>query len=194
MLEPDTFDVATPAVQLRVLSVGDDAPMALCLHGFPTRRTGGARLRRCWSTRAGGWSHRSCGATRRRRSPGQQLPRRCADGRCAAGARRGRRDGAARRDHRARLGHGGRGARRDAGQPVREGGGGIRPPHRSARRVVGYPMSAALSRRGPRNCCEAVHPVLPVALAAENVPPNGWCPARLWRKWSPGYRAENTAT
>ena len=36
MLEPDTFDVATPAVQLRVLSWGpEDAPIALCLHGFP---------------------------------------------------------------------------------------------------------------------------------------------------------------
>ena len=36
MLEPDTIDVATPAVQLRVLSWGpEDAPIALCLHGFP---------------------------------------------------------------------------------------------------------------------------------------------------------------
>jgi pimeloyl-ACP methyl ester carboxylesterase len=36
MVEPDTIDVATPAVQLRVLSWGsEDAPIALCLHGFP---------------------------------------------------------------------------------------------------------------------------------------------------------------
>ena len=34
--EPDTFDVATPAVQLRVLTWGPEgAPIALCLHGFP---------------------------------------------------------------------------------------------------------------------------------------------------------------
>jgi hypothetical protein len=36
MLERHTIDVATPAVQLRVLSWGpEDAPIALCLHGFP---------------------------------------------------------------------------------------------------------------------------------------------------------------
>lgn len=36
MLEPETIDVATPAVQLRVLSWGPEyAPIALCLHGFP---------------------------------------------------------------------------------------------------------------------------------------------------------------
>ena len=36
MHEPETIDVATPAVQLRVLTWGpEDAPIALCLHGFP---------------------------------------------------------------------------------------------------------------------------------------------------------------
>jgi pimeloyl-ACP methyl ester carboxylesterase len=36
VLEPETLDVATPAVQLRVLSWGPEgAPIALCLHGFP---------------------------------------------------------------------------------------------------------------------------------------------------------------
>ena len=41
MLEPDTLDVATPAVQLRVLSWGpEDAPIALCLHGFPDTARG----------------------------------------------------------------------------------------------------------------------------------------------------------
>jgi pimeloyl-ACP methyl ester carboxylesterase len=36
MLEPETIDVATPAVQLRVQSWGPEgAPIALCLHGFP---------------------------------------------------------------------------------------------------------------------------------------------------------------
>jgi pimeloyl-ACP methyl ester carboxylesterase len=34
--EPETIDVATPTVRLRVLTWGpEDAPMALCLHGFP---------------------------------------------------------------------------------------------------------------------------------------------------------------
>ncbi len=36
MLEPEWIDVTTPAVQLRALSWGSkDAPIALCLHGFP---------------------------------------------------------------------------------------------------------------------------------------------------------------
>jgi len=36
MLEPDTIDVATPSVRLRVQTWGpEDAPIALCLHGFP---------------------------------------------------------------------------------------------------------------------------------------------------------------
>ncbi len=36
MLEPETLDVTTPGVTLRVLSWGpDDAPIVLCLHGFP---------------------------------------------------------------------------------------------------------------------------------------------------------------
>ena len=45
MLEPDTIDVATPAVQLRVLSWGpEDAPIALCLHGFPDTAYGWRRV------------------------------------------------------------------------------------------------------------------------------------------------------
>ncbi len=36
MIEPDWIDVATPTVQLRALTWGlPDAPIALCLHGFP---------------------------------------------------------------------------------------------------------------------------------------------------------------
>jgi len=36
MGQPDWFDVATPSVQLRVLTWGPpDGPIALCLHGFP---------------------------------------------------------------------------------------------------------------------------------------------------------------
>jgi pimeloyl-ACP methyl ester carboxylesterase len=36
MLEPEWLDVATPTVQLRALTWGpEDAPIALCLHGFP---------------------------------------------------------------------------------------------------------------------------------------------------------------
>jgi pimeloyl-ACP methyl ester carboxylesterase len=36
MPEPDWIDVATPSVQLRALTWGpSDAPIALCLHGFP---------------------------------------------------------------------------------------------------------------------------------------------------------------
>lgn len=44
-MQPDTIDVATPAVQLRVLSWGpQDAPIALCLHGFPDTAHGWRKL------------------------------------------------------------------------------------------------------------------------------------------------------
>ena len=55
MLEPEAIDVATPAVQLRVQSWGpEDAPIALCLHGFPDTAHGWRRWRHCLSTRGGG--------------------------------------------------------------------------------------------------------------------------------------------
>jgi pimeloyl-ACP methyl ester carboxylesterase len=45
MLDPETIDVATPAVRLRVLSWGpEDAPIALCLHGFPDTAHGWRKM------------------------------------------------------------------------------------------------------------------------------------------------------
>jgi len=45
MLASETIDVATPNMQLRVLSWGrDDAPIALCLHGFPDTAHGWRKI------------------------------------------------------------------------------------------------------------------------------------------------------
>jgi len=58
MLEPDTTDVAMPAVQLRVLSWGsEDAPIALCLRGFPDTAYGRRKVAPMLVDAAGGLSH-----------------------------------------------------------------------------------------------------------------------------------------
>jgi hypothetical protein len=47
--EPQWLDVAAPAVQLRALTWGRaEAPIALCLHGFPDTAYGWRKLAPRW--------------------------------------------------------------------------------------------------------------------------------------------------
>ena len=171
------IDVATPAVRLRALTWGPaDAPIALCLHGFPDTAYGWRKVAPLLVD--AGW--RVVAPFMRGYAPssiaiGRQLPRRRADGRRAAGARRRGPDGT-RRDHRPRLGrHRGRRARRDARQPVRQGrdhvgaaGRGV-PAVRSGADPAGWPRNCRVS------CCGAGTSCTSNCLGCQNVPRPGSC-------------------
>src|ERR1044072_4302019 len=65
MREPEWIDVATPSVQLRALTWGPaDAPIALCLHGFPDTAYGWRKVAPALVD--AGWWRRLCAAICRR--------------------------------------------------------------------------------------------------------------------------------
>ena len=96
MTEPQWIDVAAPTVQLRALTWGPaDAPIALCLHGFPDTAYGWRKVAPALVD--AGWrvvAPFMRGYAAVIAAVGRQLPRRRADGRRAAGPGRGGTDGA----------------------------------------------------------------------------------------------------
>ena len=178
MLEPDTIDVATPAVQLRVLSWGpEDAPIALCLHGFPDTAYGWRKVAPMLVD--AGW--RVVAPFMRGYAP-SSLPK---DGSYHVGAlmddalRVLDAAGATGRD--VIIGHdwgamAGAGLAAMPDSPFTKAVIMSVPPSASFRPpAVGFPMSAASSRHCRRSCCEAGTSCTSNCPGCQNVPPNGSC-------------------
>jgi pimeloyl-ACP methyl ester carboxylesterase len=191
MHEPETIDVATPAVHLRALSWGDEgAPIALCLHGFPDTAHGWRKVAPLLVD--AGW--RVVAPFMRGYAPSSLA----ADGSYHVGALM---DDALRlldavgptgRD--VVIGHdwgaiAGAGLAAMPDSPFVKAGLFSVPLAASFRPLGRVPDSAQLLARLPRQLLDSWYilyfqlPWLPDRSAS-------WVVPRLWRQWSPGYHAD----
>lgn len=192
MLEPETIDVATPAVRLRVLSWGrEGAPIALCLHGFPDTAYGWRKVAPLLVD--AGW--RVVAPFMRGYAP-SSVP---SDGSYHVGALMDDAlrvlDAAGPTGRDVLIGHdwgaiAGAGLAAMPDSPFTKAGLFSVPPSAAFQPLGNVPDRGRLVAKMPRQLLDSWY-ILYFQLPWLPERSTSWVVPRLWRQWSPGYQADD---